>query len=157
MLKNHFLKATLIQPSFPNWEKSFVSGPNSTLYEVEHRLATDPLELITKVNFKKFAEGPPGHVHGGASAGIIDEVMGILVWNQNYPCLTQSLSIKYLKPLPLHDESYMVTTISAVTEKTIEVKCMIYNNEKTPYVQATGVFHRMSVEQLNRFVTHLPS
>ena len=134
-----------------------MSGPNSSLFEVEHRLRTDPTELITLARFKNTAEGPPGHVHGGATAGIIDEVMGILVWNQKYPCLTQSLSIKYLKPLPLLNDSYLVTTVTGVSEKTIEVKTMIYNNEKTPYVQATGVFHRMSKEQLDKFIIHLQS
>lgn len=157
MIKNHFFKSTPITPAFPNWDRSFVSGPESPLFEVEHRLATDPLELISHVIFKPKAEGPPGHIHGGASAGLIDEVMGILVWNQNYPCVTQTLSMKYLKPLPLNQEAYLITTISAVSEKTIEVKCTIFSNEKTPYVQATGVFHRLTQEQLKRFATQRSS
>ena len=157
MIKNTFHKAAPISPAFPNWEKSFVSGPDSPLYEVEHRLSIDPTELITLVKFKLKAEGPPGHVHGGASAGLIDEVMGVLVWNQKYPCLTQHLSLKYLRPLPLSMEAYLITTISAISEKTIEVKCTVYNQEKTPYVQAAGGFHRLTQEQLNKFITQLPN
>jgi acyl-coenzyme A thioesterase PaaI-like protein len=157
MLKNQFLKATPIHPAFPNWERSFVSGPKSTLFEVEHRLQTDPTELITHVKFKPEAEGPPGHIHGGASAGLIDEVMGVLVWNQNHPCVTQHLSLKYLKPLPLNVDAYLVTTMGAISEKTIEVKCTIFNQEKTPYVQAAGVFHRLTQEQLKRFSTRAQS
>jgi len=156
MIKTQFQNATLITPAFPNWEKSFVSGPTSNLYQVEHRLQNDPLELITHVKFKDSAEGPPGHVHGGASAGIIDEVMGVLVWNQKYPCVTQTLSLKYLKPVPLKLDAYLITTLTAVNAKTIEVSCSIHNggpdgNEKTPYVQAVGVFHRLTQEQLDRF------
>lgn len=154
-MKTRFQKATPITPNFPNWEKSFVSGPNSTLYIVEHRLATDPTELITLVKFKPASEGPPGHIHGGASAGLIDEVMGILVWNQNYPCVTQSLSLKYIKPVPMDIDAYLITTISAVSEKTVEVKCMLYNSEKVPYVQGTGIFHRLTEEQLKKFTTRL--
>ena len=155
MNKIKFLKATLIQPSFPNWQKSFVSGPNSSLFEVEHRLETETNELITQVQFKNFAEGPPGHVHGGASAGIIDEVMGVLVWNQNYPCVTQTLSLKYLKPVPLDIEAFLLTQITVVSEKTVEVQCTITNNENTPFVQAKGVFHRLTKEQLDRFIQKL--
>ena len=151
MLNKKFLNSTLITPAFPNWDRSFVSGPKSTLFEVEHRLQSDPIELITHVKFKPHAEGPPGHIHGGATAGLIDEVMGILVWNQKYPCVTQSLSLKYLKPVPMNMDTYLVTTIGSISEKTIEVKCTIYNNDKTPYVQAAGVFHRLTQEQLDRF------
>jgi acyl-coenzyme A thioesterase PaaI-like protein len=161
MLKSQFQKATPITPAFPNWEKSFVSGPQSTLYAVEHRLATDPTELITHVKFKSSAEGPPGHIHGGASAGLIDEVMGILVWNQHYPCVTQSLSLKYLKPIPINVDAYLVTVISGVSDKTIEVKSTIFNDEKYTYVQGTGIFHRLTAEQLQKFLkknsTHSPS
>ena len=157
MTNDQFLKATLITPAFPNWEKSFVSGPNSNLYQVEHRLQADPLALISHVKFKNGTEGPPGHVHGGATAGLIDEVMGILVWNQKYPSVTQSLTLKYLRPVPLTIDGYLVTTLTSVNERTVEVACAIVNGdndakEKTPYVQAVGVFHRLTQEQMDRFL-----
>ena len=122
---------------------------------MEHRLSSDPIHLITHVKFKGQAEGPPGHIHGGASAGIIDEVMGILVWSQKYPCVTQTLNLKYLKLLPIDIETYLVTTITSVTEKTIQVNCIIVDHKKTPYVQAEGVFHRLKQEQLNKLSIHL--
>jgi len=155
MIKNKFDLAKLVTPTFPNWDKSFISGLNSPLCEVEHRLASDPLELITRVKFKDRAEGPPGHIHGGASAGLIDEVMGILVWNQNYSCVTQNLSLKYLKLLPLNIETYLVTSLTSTNAKTIVVKSTILDNELTPYVQAEGVFHILTPEQLNKLTTRL--
>ena len=161
MIATQFEQATPVTPAFPNWKRSFVSGPESTLFQVEHRLASDPASasvptLISKVNFKAQSEGPPGHVHGGASAGLIDEVMGILVWNQKYPGVTQSLNLKYLKALPLNEVSYVMTQLTSVHEKTIEVECTILNNEKTPYVSAQGVFHRLTQAQLDRFTLNVP-
>lgn len=155
MLHNQFSKATPVIPAFPNWERSFVSGANSPLYQVEHRLTTEPVELITHVKFKAGAEGPPGHIHGGASAGLIDEVMGVLVWNQNYPCVTQSLNLKYLKPVPLKEDAYLITRLGIVTEKVIEVITVLYDKEKTPHVQAAGVFHRLTQKQLESFMKKL--
>ena len=157
MLQQRFEQATPILPSFPNWNKSFVSGHNSPLFEVDHRVALEPLELISKVRFKNTAEGPPGHIHGGASAALIDEVMGILVWNQNFPCLTKQLELKFLRPLPLNSEAMILTVITAVHEKTISVKTTIFGNKKTPCVEGTGVFHRMSKEMLDQFITPSPS
>jgi acyl-coenzyme A thioesterase PaaI-like protein len=139
-------------PTFPNWQKSFVSGPDSPLYEVEHRIQKQNSQiLVTKIKFKNKAEGPPGYVHGGASAGIIDELMGIVVWNNQFLCVTQTLQVQYLKILPLTETAYGVSEIIKIGEKKIEVHCSILNKEKTPYVSAQGVFHRLTAEQLAQF------
>ncbi len=141
-----------ILPRFPNWEKSFVSGPNSPLYETthwEHR--NDPALVLTKASFKKTALGPPGHVHGGATAGIIDEVMGICVWHQGVMAVTQALDLRYLKPVPLDIDALIYTRIITTSEKTVEVFSTLYDQKKTPRVAARGVFHRLSAEQLAQF------
>ena len=156
MIRERFDQALPIIPSFPNWNKSFVSGLESPLFVAEHRVALEPLELISKVTFKDAAEGPPGHVHGGASAALIDEVMGILVWNQNMPCVTKELKVKFLKPLPMHAEVFLITKITGTEKKTVEVHTIIYTHEKTPCVEGNGVFHRMSKELFEKFLTHSP-
>ena len=144
--------AKVITPAFPNWQKSFISGPDSPLFETEHRILTDRSEcLVSLVKFKTKAEGPPGHVHGGASAALIDELMGIVVWHNQYLCVTQNLSLRYIKALPLMMNGYVVTEIAKVHERTIEVNCTIYDEQKTPYVSAQGVFHRLSESQLKLF------
>ncbi len=154
MFDERFASATPINPSFPNWNKSFVSGHESPLFHVDHRIAESPLELLSVVKFKPAAEGPPGHVHGGATAGLIDEVMGILVWNENIPVVTQKLEVKYLKPLPLTSEAYLSTSIEEVLEKTVTVKTLLYCNKKTPCIEATGVFHKISPELFQKFKSH---
>jgi hypothetical protein len=155
---------TEIKPQFPNWEKSFVSGPSSPLYRVNHYIHTVRKTLVlTRVNFLSQAEGPPGNVHGGATAGLLDETMGIAVWHQGERCLTQKLELHYGKLLPIDKEAFVFTEIVASHEKTLEVHATIYNgthsskandpvqNQKTPRVSALGVFHRLSDEQLANF------
>ena len=143
---------TQIVPAFPNWQKSFVSGPDSPLYQVEHRIQkTNPQVLVTKIQFKAKAEGPPGHVHGGASAALIDELMGIVVWHNQFLSVTQTLQLQYVKALPLVDTSYGFTEIKFIREKNIDVQCLILSKEKTPFVLAQGVFHRLTQEQLEKF------
>ena len=150
--------STVITPRFLNWERSFVSGPNSPLFEVEHRISnTNPEVLITRVKFKPSAEGPPGHVHGGATAGLIDEVMGVLVWHSHNRCVTEKLSLQYLRPVPLKNESILLTRIytpNSTEAKRIEIRTTIYDQQKSPYVLAQGLFHRLSEAQLENFRKH---
>jgi len=46
-------------------------------------------------------QGPPGHAHGGIIATILDEAMGKVNKLRNVIALTRSMSVEYLKPVPL--------------------------------------------------------
>lgn len=53
-------------------------------------------------------EGPPGHVHGGVCAMVLDHVLGATAHKPGRPAYTGTLSIRYLRgtPLgPLHAEA----------------------------------------------------
>lgn len=45
--------------------------------------------------------GPPGHAHGGIIATILDEAMGKVNRLRSVVALTRSMTIEYLKPVPL--------------------------------------------------------
>jgi uncharacterized protein (TIGR00369 family) len=49
---------------------------------------------------KRF-EGPPGHVHGGIIATILDEAMGKVNRQKGVVAPTRRMAIDYLKPVPL--------------------------------------------------------
>jgi acyl-coenzyme A thioesterase PaaI-like protein len=141
-----------ITPAFPRWERSFVSGSSSTLFKVEHSISKqDPHILFTKVRFLPHAEGPPGHVHGGATAGLLDEVMGILVWHQGYASLTQTIQIDFKRAIPITEPCLIVTRIDTVGDQKVEVGCTIFDSSQKPHVTGKGIFHRLTNEQLARF------
>lgn len=48
-------------------------------------------------------EGPPGHVHGGISALLLDHVLGEAASDGTSPRLTGTISMRYLRPTPLGD------------------------------------------------------
>ncbi|MGA7193211.1 MAG: PaaI family thioesterase [Anaerolineales bacterium] len=48
-------------------------------------------------------QGPPNLAHGGASAAILDEAMGLVVWAAGFKVAAVNLEINYHKPLPLHE------------------------------------------------------
>ena len=47
-------------------------------------------------------EGPPGYVHGGWIALTFDEVLGMANMESGHPGMTGRLTVRYLKPTPLH-------------------------------------------------------
>lgn len=58
-------------------------------------------------------EGPPGHVHGGVSALILDHVLGEAASTAENPRLTGTISLRYLRTTPLgdlHAEARIVRT-----------------------------------------------
>ena len=58
-------------------------------------------------------EGPPGHVHGGVSALILDHVLGEAASSADHPRLTGTISMRYLRTTPLghlHVEARIVRT-----------------------------------------------
>jgi acyl-coenzyme A thioesterase PaaI-like protein len=46
-------------------------------------------------------EGPPGHVHGGVSAMILDHVLGATAHKPGWPAYTGTLTLRYHRPTPL--------------------------------------------------------
>jgi uncharacterized protein (TIGR00369 family) len=47
-------------------------------------------------------EGPPGHVHGGIVATLLDEAMSKLNRPLNVLAMTRHMDVDYLRPVPLH-------------------------------------------------------
>jgi uncharacterized protein (TIGR00369 family) len=46
-------------------------------------------------------EGPPGHIHGGIIATLLDEAMGKVNKIHNLVAMTRHIDIDYLRPSPL--------------------------------------------------------
>jgi len=49
-------------------------------------------------------QGPPKHMHGGASAAILDEAMGFAAWAKGHKIVSVNLNINYLKAVPLNQK-----------------------------------------------------
>lgn len=83
-------------------------------------------------------EGPPGHVHGGVAALVLDHVLGESASPATSPRLTGTISMRYLRPTALgalHVEARIVRTEGV---KTYAVGFI--SDAEGPTVQAEGVF-----------------
>jgi len=67
-------------------------------------LTVEPDRVIGRVTYGSAYEGPPGCVHGGHVAAAFDEVLGLAQNLGNNPGMTGTLSVRYIRPTPLHTE-----------------------------------------------------
>lgn len=83
-------------------------------------------------------EGPPGHVHGGVSALILDHVLGEAASQDRQPRFTGSITVRYLRPTalgPLRTEAIRTRTEGVKTFCTGHI-----SDAEGTTVEAEGVF-----------------
>lgn len=83
-------------------------------------------------------EGPPGHVHGGVSALILDHVLGEAASTAENPRLTGTISLRYLRTTPLGDLHAEARIVRTEGVKTFAVGRLADADGVT--VEAEGVF-----------------
>lgn len=83
-------------------------------------------------------EGPPGMVHGGVSALLMDQVMGETASQFKRLTMTGTLTLRYLRPLPLGPVRIECWIAGEVGRK-VTVEATIGNPDGTA-VEATGLF-----------------
>ncbi len=84
-------------------------------------------------------EGPPGLVHGGVSALILDQMLGEAAAAGGSPGMTGTLTLRYGRPTPLGDLSAEAWIDHVEGHKTT-VKGQIVDADGNPTVQAEGLF-----------------
>jgi acyl-coenzyme A thioesterase PaaI-like protein len=76
-----------------------------------HRGADD--RMFTDFHLGAAYEGPPGHVHGGVSALVLDHVLGEVAAHAEHPRFTGTITLRYLRPTRLgrlHAEARITRT-----------------------------------------------
>ena len=99
-------------------------------------------QITGTVIFGQAFEGPPGHTHGGWVAGILDHIMGMTHVRTGHPGMTGGLSIRYLKPTPLHKVIHLSAEAVELDDKRTEVKATMRWGEVTT-ASAEAIFVRV--------------
>ncbi|KAK1795156.1 hypothetical protein P4O66_010334 [Electrophorus voltai] len=76
-------------------------------------------------------EGPPGHVHGGAVATMIDSVMGTLAGYMSGPVMTANLNINYRSPIPLGSVVLLHSALDRVEGRKFFVTCRVTSTDES--------------------------
>jgi acyl-coenzyme A thioesterase PaaI-like protein len=84
-------------------------------------------------------EGPPGMVHGGVSALLLDQLLGEAAAAGGAPGMTGTLTLRYRRPTPLGEVSGEAWIERVDGIKTI-VRGELRNAEGETSVEAEGIF-----------------
>ena len=63
--------------------------------------------IFTEVKLTIKQQGPLGHIHGGASAAVLDEIIGVAIWRKGYNVAVVNLDIRFKRAIPVN------TTVTA--------------------------------------------
>lgn len=84
-------------------------------------------------------EGPPGNVHGGVCALVLDHVLGAVAHQPNRPAYTGTLTLRYRRPTPL----MRPLRAQAHIDRTEGVKAFVVGHladQEGVTVEAEGIF-----------------
>jgi uncharacterized protein (TIGR00369 family) len=96
--------------------------------------------LISEFTLNEEHQGPPGHSHGGASAAVLDEAMGLVVWAAGHKVAAVNLEINYHKPLPLLKPLTLEARITQIDERKIFSTGEIKLADSTVAVSGRGIY-----------------
>jgi acyl-coenzyme A thioesterase PaaI-like protein len=130
---------------------SFVSGGLiDDFIDIKYFFDETSGSFYATVVFGEIAKGPPRHAHGGATAAVLDEVMGATAWMNRLHSMTAQLKINYLKAIPLNKEVYIETRIEKVAGKKVTIKGRIFNENETIFVETESLFIKQGKEKFQK-------
>ncbi len=111
-------------------------------------------EIYTDFAFDERHIGGPGLTHGGAIAGVCDELLGFSVWLIGAPAVTRALKLDYLAPVPLHETHRITAKVDGEKGRAIHISakgtsCVSGKSSFT----ATGIYVRVAFEHFDGFGT----
>lgn len=93
--------------------------------------------------------GAPGFCHGGIVATVLDEILGHAAIVKGYGVVTQSLTVRYLRPTLIDRETYCEAWIREVSgDKVVCVGDLYVDGQRT--ATATGVFVDVKGERFQK-------
>jgi len=96
--------------------------------------------LTSEFTLNDAQQGPPRLAHGGASAAILDEAMGLVVWATGLKVAAVNLEVNYLKPVPLHQPLKVVARVVQKEERKIFSSGEIKLRDGATAVSGRGIY-----------------
>lgn len=100
----------------------------------------DDGRLTSEFSLNEAQQGPPQLAHGGASAAILDEAMGLAVWAAGLQVAAVNLEINYHTPLPLNQPLTLEARVTEKDERKIFSSGAIRLADGTVAVSGRGIY-----------------
>ncbi len=137
--------------------RSFVSGePHSDRLRVRYYKRASDGALVGKAWFGPGAEGPPMHAHGGATAAVLDEVMGTACWVAGHPVLAARITSTFRRPLPLGTTALLEAFVERVERRKVFTRARVFGADGLVYAEGEGLYIELSAERFTELVGQPP-
>ncbi len=97
-------------------------------------------EIFAEYAFDQGQQGPPAHLHGGASAAVLDEAMGAAVWTAGLRVVAVNLEINYKQPVPLGQKVTIRARVQERQERKVLTTSEILLPDGAVAVTGRGVY-----------------
>lgn len=104
-------------------------------------------ELSAEVWFNVESAGPPGHVHGGCQAAVLDEMMGSTGWYHGFAVVAAKIEVEFLEMVPVRRQYSLRGKITSTENRKIYIEAELFYAEKI-YARSKGLFICLTPEQL---------
>lgn len=96
--------------------------------------------IFTEVKLTIKQQGPDGYIHGGASAAILDEIIGVAIWRAGYNVAVVNLDIQFRKAIPVDSTVTVEARMTEQNGRKIYGTGEIYLPDGTVAVNAKGIY-----------------
>ena len=110
------------------------------------------LKSCAQFYFEKKFHGPPQHVHGGAQAYILDEIMGSTGWMHGFSVVAKSINVEFLKPTPIETQLFGYGEVSKEEHPILHINAKICDNNGVEYSRSQGIFRILTQDKLGDFL-----
>ena len=122
-----------------------VTGPENALAPPLHLKVRPDRSIVGVTTLGLQYQGPPGHVHGGIGALLLDDALGVANFAAGAPGMTAQLSLRYRRPTPLFSPLTVQARQIDVDGRKIRATGTISGNGEV-CVEAEGLFIAMREE-----------
>ncbi|MDT7857897.1 PaaI family thioesterase [Rubrivirga sp. S365] len=141
-------------PLIPFWEmigtRSFVSSDDGDRIRVRYYAGGG--RTWARAWFGPGAEGPPGHVHGGALAALLDEAMGMAALATGRVVVAGRIEVDFRAMVPLGTVVTAEVAVEPAVGKKTPVRAVLRGPDGGVVCEATGLFVQISTENLDEAV-----
>jgi acyl-coenzyme A thioesterase PaaI-like protein len=92
------------------------------------------------IQLDRLHEGPPGHIHGGIVATLLDEAMSKLNRPLNVLAMTRHMEVDYLRPTPLYKPLILTSRHLSREGRKLFHQAEIQNPDGSVLARAKGLF-----------------
>jgi acyl-coenzyme A thioesterase PaaI-like protein len=132
--------------------RTFVSGdPDGRRIRIRYFWNDSERRFAARVWFGELTEGPPGHVHGGCVAAVLDESMGTASWCFGHPALAAKIEVEFKAMVPIGTVATISGWIDGVEDRKVKVGARLEGEDGKVYSESTGLFVEQDPEQFGRY------